>query len=128
MRTEMWSEITCPWYGLGSHRLNRAVERFGHGDGVEVIQRSFPLSDSFPTDSTISVRDAAREGLSPYRPLDNQVGNTRLAHASAEGKNRAAWDAIFRAYFGQARPSSASTACSTWPTNSTWNARRPATC
>ncbi len=41
--------------------------------------------------------------------LDNLVGNTDLAHeflahASAEGKNREAWDAIFRAYFGQARP------------------------
>ncbi|MFD7407369.1 DsbA family protein [Streptomyces sp. NPDC059866] len=132
MRIEMWSEITCPWCGLGSHRLDRAVERFGHGEEVEVIHRSFPLSDSFPSSGTVSVRDAARqkhglsgapfeattrrieamaarEGLSPYRVLDNQVGDTRLAHeflahASAEGRNRAAWDAIFRAYFGQARP------------------------
>jgi predicted DsbA family dithiol-disulfide isomerase len=132
LRAEIWSEITCPWCGLGSHRLGRAVERFEHGDEVEVIHRSFPLSDGYPVGNTISVREATlrryglagarleastgqieamaeQEGLSPYRVLDNQVGNTRLAHeflahASAEGKNRVAWDAIFRAYFDQARP------------------------
>ncbi|KKD09196.1 DsbA family oxidoreductase [Streptomyces sp. WM6386] len=132
MKVEIWSEITCPWCGLGSHRLDRAVERFEHGDEVEVIHRSFPISDSFAVGSTVSVREATlrkygladasletttrqiegmaeQEGLSPYRVLDNQVGNTRLAHeflahASAEGKNRVAWDGVFRAYFGQARP------------------------
>ncbi|TDD36009.1 DsbA family oxidoreductase [Nonomuraea terrae] len=132
MRVEIWSEIASPWCGLGSHRLDRAVERFEHGAEVEVIHRSFPLSDGFTVGSTISVREALlrryglagarleastrqieamaeQEGLSPYRVLDNQVGNTRLAHeflahASAEGKNRVAWNAIFRACFGQARP------------------------
>ncbi|MET9454427.1 DsbA family oxidoreductase [Streptomyces canus] len=132
MKVEIWSEITCPWCGLGSHRLDRAVERFEYGDEVEVIHRSFPLSDRYPVGSIVSVREATlqnyglagarleavtgrveamaeREGLSPYRVLENQVGNTRLAHeflahASAEGKNRAAWDRIFRAYFGEARP------------------------
>ncbi|WP_063043531.1 DsbA family oxidoreductase [Nocardia pseudovaccinii] len=132
MRIEIWAEVTCPWCGLGNHRLNRAVEQFEHGDEVEVIHRSFPLSDGFPTDRTIGVREALRhkhgmtgeqletmtrrieaiadqEGLSPYIVLNNQVGNTQLAHeflayASDEGKNRAAWDAIFQAYFGAARP------------------------
>lgn len=131
MRVEIWSEITCPWCGLGSHRLDRAVKRFEHSDQVDVIHRSFPLSDGLTVGGTISVREAMlrryglagarleastrqieamaeQEGLSPYRVLDNQVGNTRLAHeflahASAEGKNRVAWEAIFRAYFGQAR-------------------------
>ena len=101
MRAEIWSEITCPWCGLGSHRLDRAVQRFEHGDEVEVIHRSFPLSDGYPVGSTISVREATlrryglagdrleastgqieaiaeQEGLSPYRVLDIQVGNTRV--------------------------------------------------
>lgn len=132
MKIEIWSEVTCPWCGLGSHRVDRAVDGFEHGDQVEVIHHSFPLGTSFPADRTISVREAlaskhgmgdaqavaatrhiealaARDGLSPYRVLDNQVGNTELAHeflahASAKGKNRQAWDAIFRAYFGEARP------------------------
>lgn len=132
MKVEIWSEVTCPWCGLGSRRLDRAVERFEHADEVEVVHRSFPISGSFAEGTVFSVRDAllrrygmggsqaeastrhieqlaASEGLSPYRVLDNQVGNTDLAHeflahASAQGKNREAWDAIFRAYFSQARP------------------------
>lgn len=69
MRAEIWSEITCPWCGLGSHRLDRAVQRFEHGDEVEVIHRSFPLSDGFTVGSTISVREATlrRYGLAGAR-------------------------------------------------------------
>ena len=132
MRVDIWSEVTCPWCGLGHHRLQRAVERFERAGGVEVVHHSFPLSSSFPEDRTFSVREAllrrhgvggaqaeastrriealaAAEGLSPYRVLDNQVGNTDLAHeflahASAQGKNRTAWDAIFDTYFGKAEP------------------------
>ncbi|NKY45498.1 DsbA family oxidoreductase [Nocardia cerradoensis] len=134
MRVEIWAEVTCPWCGLGSHRLDRAVQQFRleHGTRIEVLHRSFPLSSAFPADRTIGVRAALlrqhgvsgaqaevstrriealaeAEGLSPYRVLDNRVGNTDLAHeflahATTEGCNRAAWDAIFRAYFGQARP------------------------
>ncbi|WP_220448185.1 DsbA family oxidoreductase [Nonomuraea diastatica] len=104
---------------MGSHRLERAAERFEHGEHVEVVHRSFPLGRGFPEGPTFTVRDALQgrygmgsgqaeastrriealaenEGLSPYRVLDNTVGNTDLAHeflahASAEGKNRAAW-------------------------------------
>jgi predicted DsbA family dithiol-disulfide isomerase len=32
MKVEIWSEITCFWCGLGSHRPDRAVERFEHSD------------------------------------------------------------------------------------------------
>ncbi|MDH6622647.1 putative DsbA family dithiol-disulfide isomerase [Streptomyces sp. LBL] len=131
MKVELWSEITCPWCGLGSHRLDMALERFEHGDEVELIHRSLPLSDHLSVGGGVSVRQAlrqhhgladdsleagprhvealaAREGLVPYTVLENEVGNTRwahefLAHASAQGKNRAAWDRIFRSYFGEAR-------------------------
>lgn len=128
MRVEIWSEIACPWCGLGGHRLNRAVERFEHSDRVEVIHRSFPLGSDLSEDRTLSVRAyvsakygalpreggvpdiegmAAAEGLTPYRVLDNRVGNTDLAHeflahASAEGKNGEAWTMLYRAYFGKA--------------------------
>jgi hypothetical protein len=102
------------------------------GKEVELIHHSFPLSSSFPEGDTFSVREAllrrhgvggsqaetstrrieelaASEGLMPYQVLDNRVGNTDLAHeflahASAQGKNREAWDAIFTAYFGRAEP------------------------
>ncbi|WP_189278518.1 DsbA family oxidoreductase [Kitasatospora griseola] len=132
MKVDIWSEVTCPWCGLGHHRLEQAVERFEHAGEVEVVHHSFPLSSIFPEGRTFSVREAllrrhgvggsqaetstrriealaAAEGLSPYRVLDNQVGNTDLAHeflahASAQGKNREAWDAIFDTYFGKAEP------------------------
>ncbi|OLT13976.1 protein-disulfide isomerase [Actinomadura sp. CNU-125] len=128
MKVEIWSEITCPWCGLGGHRFERAVERFEHSDQLEVVHRSFPLGSDLPEDRTIGVREfvlakygavpgqagvpdiegmAAAEGLAPYRVLDNRVGNTDLAHeflahASAEGKNGEAWNMLFRAYFGGA--------------------------
>jgi predicted DsbA family dithiol-disulfide isomerase len=132
VKVEMWSEVTCPWCGLGNHRLDRALEGFEHRDRVEVVHHSFPLGGDFPAAGTLTVREvlldryglagdsaeastrriealAAAEGLSPYRVLDNTVGSTDLAHeflahASAEGKNREGWGAIFDAYFGRAQP------------------------
>ncbi|MET9356077.1 DsbA family oxidoreductase [Streptomyces sp. NPDC006617] len=132
MKVEIWAEVTCPWCGLGSHRVDRAVERFEHSDQVETVHHSFPLGGGLLTDRTIGVREvllrkygmsgtqaeaatgeietmAAAEGLSPYRVLDNVVGNTDLAHeflahATAQGKNREAWDTIFHIYFGRAEP------------------------
>ncbi|BEL05042.1 DsbA family oxidoreductase [Actinoplanes sichuanensis] len=132
MKVDIWSEVTCPWCGLGNHRTARAIERFEHADEVDLVHHSFPLSSSFPEGETLSVREALlrrhgvgggqaetatrrieriaeSEGLTPYRVLDNRVGNTDLAHeflahASAQGRNREAWDAIFTIYFGRAEP------------------------
>jgi len=113
MKVDMWAEVTCPWCGLGNHRLAKAIARFEHADEVELVHHSFPLSGSFPEGDTFSVREALRrrhgiggsqaetstrrieklaasEGLAPYQVLDNKVGNTDLvheflAHASAQG-------------------------------------------
>jgi predicted DsbA family dithiol-disulfide isomerase len=131
MKVEIWSDLVCPWCGLGSHRLAKAVERFAHRDEVEVIHRSFQLDPSFPSGSTMPVREqltrvhgmgdaqaeavtgrleemAERDGLTPYVVLDNRIGNTALAHellahATAEGKNAEAWHHLFRAHFGEKR-------------------------
>nr|WP_239014894.1 DsbA family protein [Streptomyces sp. CdTB01] len=48
VRVDIWAEVTCPWCGLGHHRLQRAIERFERAGGVEVVHHSFPLSSSFP--------------------------------------------------------------------------------
>ncbi|MFJ8966818.1 DsbA family protein [Lentzea sp. NPDC102401] len=132
MKVDIWSEVTCPWCGLGNHRVAKAVERFEHADEVELVHHSFPLGSSFPEGDIFSVREvllrrygmggsqaetstrrieklAESEGLIPYRVLDNKVGNTDLAHeflahASAQGRNREAWAAIFATYFGKAEP------------------------
>jgi nucleoside-diphosphate-sugar epimerase len=54
VKVEIWSDILCPWCGLGNHRLDRAVERFAHGDEVEVIHRSFPLDAGLSGGTTMT--------------------------------------------------------------------------
>lgn len=125
---EIWSDVICPWCGLGQHRLERAIVDLG--DPVEVRHRSFELDPSFP-DRTRPVREviaqkyrvagaqldamfarverlAAEDGLSPYVVGDNVIGNTRLAHellamAAAHGKEREGWRRLYRAYFAEKR-------------------------
>ncbi len=130
IRVEVWSDIICPWCGLGLHRLHAALDRFEHKADVEIVHRSFQLDERAPTDKTESVRSmlqkkgfpsgqieamtarvsslAAAEGLTPYVVLDNTVGNTQLAHefaawADEQGKGAAAWELLFKTYFGEAK-------------------------
>jgi predicted DsbA family dithiol-disulfide isomerase len=129
MRVEVWSDIICPWCGLGLHRLRAALARFEHGADVEIVHHSFQLDERAPLDRTESVRDmlrkkglpdaqidvvtarvsslAAAEGLQPYRVLENRVGNTSLAHelaafATEQGRGSEMWDLLFQTYFGEA--------------------------
>jgi predicted DsbA family dithiol-disulfide isomerase len=127
---EIWSDVICPWCGLGQHRLDAALAAFPHRDGVTVTHRSFQLDPSAPA-ATRPVRDmlrqkygmndaqldasarriealAAADGLQPYHVGDNRVGNTRLAHellafAAERGREDAAWKRLYRAYFGEVR-------------------------
>jgi len=128
MQIEVWSDIICPWCGLGLHRLRAALARFEHAAEIEVVHRSFQLDERAPEGQTESVRSmllkkglsdpqidsvtarvaalAAEEGLAPYHVLDNQVGNTSLAHelaawATEQGRGSALWDRLFVAYFGE---------------------------
>lgn len=131
MRIEIWTDIICPWCGLGGHRLDQALASFAHADAVTLVHRSFQLDERAPEGTTQSVRQmlrdrkgvpdvqidrmtrhieglAAAEGLAPYQVLENQVGNTSLAHelaawATEQGQGDAAWAALYRAYFGEAR-------------------------
>lgn len=43
MRVEIWSDVVCPWCYIGKRRLDKALARFEHQDGVEVVWRSFEL-------------------------------------------------------------------------------------
>ena len=131
MQVEVWADVICPWCGLGTHRLEAALERFPHRDEVEVTYRSFQLDPGAPSGPGEPVRAMLRkkglddgqidamtrrveglahsEGLHPYHVLDNQVGSTALAHqllayAADQGKQAEAWRRLFTAYFGEARP------------------------
>ena len=131
MRIEIWTDVVCPWCGLGEQRLKRALETFPHRDAVEVVHRSFQLDPGAPTDRTVSTREvlarkygmseaqflsttrglqamAEREGLVPYRVGETRSGNTHLAHelahvAAAQGKDGAIWERLYRAHFGELR-------------------------
>ena len=131
MEIEIWSDLICPFCGLGNQRLDNALRRFAHADSVTVVHRSFELNPSAPVGEVRTVRemlrerygmsdaqlkvqharieaDAAAEGLVPYEVTDNRVGSTALAHellayASEQGLGAEAWHHLYRAYFGEVR-------------------------
>ena len=48
MKVDIWSEVTCPWCGLGNHRVATAIERFEHADDVELPEGATFSSPSAP--------------------------------------------------------------------------------
>ena len=127
---EIWSDIICPWCGLGLHRLEKAIAQFEQAGGqVSLVHRSFQLDPSFPKDEVVSTTQlltrkygmseaqvqestaqieglAEKDGLSPYRVGNNSVGNTQKAHelaafASAHGREDAVWKKLYSVYFGE---------------------------
>lgn len=48
MRVEIWSDVVCPWCGIGKAHLDAALVEFEHGDEVEVVWRSFELDPGAP--------------------------------------------------------------------------------
>jgi predicted DsbA family dithiol-disulfide isomerase len=129
MNIDFWSDIVCPYCGLTDHRLRAAVDRAPFGPRVTVRHRSFQVHPDLPRAGIgqrelfttlglplseaerilLPIERAARaEGLTPYRALDRTLGPTDFAHellayATDQGRGDAAWEAMFRAHFGQAR-------------------------
>jgi predicted DsbA family dithiol-disulfide isomerase len=130
MKIEVWSDVICPWCGLGKHRLEAALDRLPGRDDVEVEYHSFQLDPYAPTEArpvkehlkakyrlddagfarvTRRVEELAEaEGLTPYHVGDNLTGNTFLAHqllamATEKGLQAEAWERLYRAHFGERR-------------------------
>lgn len=130
MKIDVWSDVICPWCGLGKHRLEAALARLPEEEKPEVVYHSFQLDPRAPSEP-VSVRVllkakyalddagfaestrriesmAQEEGLTPYHVGDNISGNTALAHqllAMAADNNLAevAWDFLYRAHFAERR-------------------------
>lgn len=130
MRIDVWSDVICPWCGLGKHRLEAALSRLPADDQPEVVYHSFQLDPNAATEPT-SVKQmltakyrlddagfasvtgrvetlARAEGLTPYHVGDNLSGNTALAHqllalAAERGLAEQAWDRLYKAHFGERR-------------------------
>lgn len=130
MRIDVWSDVICPWCGLGKHRLEAALGRLPDDEKAEVVYHSFQLDPNAPLEAR-SVRDllkakygldddgfaratgrieglAEAEGLQPYHVGDNLSGNTALAHqllalAAEKGMAPEAWDRLYKAHFGERR-------------------------
>jgi len=131
VRIEIWSDVICPFCGIGQHRLDQALAGFANRDDVEIVHRSFQLDPSFPVGTTMRSTDmlrskyrmseaqaranterveqmAAADGLAPYVVGDNTVGNTRLAHemlafAAERGLEDAAWKRLYKAYWAETK-------------------------
>lgn len=130
MRVEIWTDIICPWCGIGENRLRAALVAFGHEDEIDLVYRSFQLDENAPTTTqrardmlkhkkgmsdaqidsvTKRIEDMARaDGLTPYLVADNLVGNTSLAHQLAAwatdlGRGHEMWALLYRSYFGEGK-------------------------
>ncbi|AJE38884.1 DsbA family oxidoreductase [Streptomyces nodosus] len=129
MRIEMWSDIICPICGVTQLQLRNAVQRFAHGDEVEIVHRSFQVHPGLPekgiTQTRLSLnagmsieqmeqvlrpveRRADAEGFGGYHAIDRTLGPTALTHellayASDQGKHEEAWTGMFHAHFHESR-------------------------
>lgn len=130
MRIDIWSDVACPWCYVGKRRLEQALAEFPHADDVEVVWHSFELDPAAPhhgdeLSTPVLARKyrrseaemtqmqqqlielAAQDGLA-FRLLDTVHTNTfdahRLLHlAQAEGRQDVLKEALFAAYFTEAR-------------------------
>jgi predicted DsbA family dithiol-disulfide isomerase len=127
MQVEIWSDVLCPWCGIGARRLTEALRLDGRE--VDLVHRSYQLDPAAPRGVTTTVADAlsikygagpadvatmtrrveaiaAADGLSPYLVGENLSGSTEgvhelLALAAYRGLAEVAWDRAYRAYFGR---------------------------
>lgn len=131
MHLHVWSDVVCPWCYLGKRRLERALEDFEHRDAIIITHRSFQLDPSRPRGQTVNRRQmlmakyrltpeqvealdrkmehtAGADGLTYHLAAEGVTGNTfdahRLLHlAKARGRQAAAIERLYRAYFTEQR-------------------------
>jgi predicted DsbA family dithiol-disulfide isomerase len=127
---DVWSDVMCPFCYLGDAHLNRALEKFPHGDAVDVTYHSFQLMPELEVGTAVDLLDllvtkrgfpraqaeAANARLTAQGRefgLDfrfdravttNTLDAHRLTHfAKAAGRQRELVERLFRAYFTDGR-------------------------
>jgi predicted DsbA family dithiol-disulfide isomerase len=129
---QVWSDVACPWCYVGKRRLEAALARFAHRDGVRLTWRSFELDPTAPRvrePVSYAQRLAKKYGM-PATEAENRIrhltqvaegdgiemrfdrirpGNTfdahRLLHLAAErGLQDAVKERFLRAYLTDGEP------------------------
>lgn len=126
MKVEIWSDIACPFCYIGKAHFEKALEKFGQSDEVEVVYKSYQLDPDYhhqKGDTALSVL-SQKKGMpetqveamtSQIVEMAHQVdlkmdfknnlpANTfdahRLIHLAAkEGKQKEVLEALFEAHF-----------------------------
>ena len=123
MKSEIWSDVICPWCYIGKRRLEHALTEFEHAGQVEITWRSFQLHPeaergaAVPTVQYLTQRFGSQAGAMTERVarigsdegLDlnfakaltvNTIDAHRLLHLAADlGVASAAKERLLRAHF-----------------------------
>jgi predicted DsbA family dithiol-disulfide isomerase len=129
IQIEIASDVVCPWCYIGKRRLEKALALLGDEVSATIVWLPFQLNPGIPDDGMArpDYRKAKFGSIERGRELDARVAaegagegiefafdriertpNTRAAHqlielAQAQGKGQAVVDALFRAYFEEAK-------------------------
>ena len=85
LHVEMWTDIICPWCGIGERRFKQALNMFEHSDHVDISLRSFrlmPGEKPLPMETVL----AGKYGLSPeeikeaIEQLENTASSVGLSY------------------------------------------------
>jgi predicted DsbA family dithiol-disulfide isomerase len=98
MQIDLWSDIYCPFCGLGDYRLRRALERFPHASAIQVVHHSFQLDPDIPDGQLQSSVDYLRDAKGADPDQVEEVGRNLERTAAAEGL--APYDVFDYAVFG----------------------------
>ncbi|WP_159940277.1 MULTISPECIES: DsbA family oxidoreductase [unclassified Nocardiopsis] len=85
MQVEVWFDVVCPWCYIGKRRLERALERFGHAEGVRVLWRGFQLDPAFPQGRSQPVYDALARKMGATREQVRAMTEQVMRVAAQEG-------------------------------------------
>jgi predicted DsbA family dithiol-disulfide isomerase len=129
LTVEIVSDVICPWCYIGKRRFEKALKLLGDAPAPKVVWRPFQLNPDMPPggmaradyrrakfgsvergrelDARVA-KEGAGEGIAFAFDRMQRTPNTRAAHqlidlAQKQGVGAAVVDALFRAYFEEAR-------------------------